>query len=174
MDISFDSTLIATSAYDGYVRLWDMCKATCLKTLVADCGSTTPVSAVKFSDNAKYVFIANKNSELGLYDLQGTQVKAYSGHSNTVFPMDLCVSKINFKGSRSALFAGSEDGRLVSWDMNSQKVILNLDLSGEKDGKRSEQQAGSVDFNEKADLLACAGSNFQGVKIFTGRQLWVD
>lgn len=44
IDISNDSTLISSSSFDGYVRLWDMLKGTCLKTMVAESGSTTAIS----------------------------------------------------------------------------------------------------------------------------------
>lgn len=47
LDISHDSTLVATSAYDGYVRLWDMQRATCVKTFTSVAGGTTPVSALQ-------------------------------------------------------------------------------------------------------------------------------
>jgi len=69
LDVSFDSTLIATSAYDGYVRLWDMHKATCIKTMMANCGSNKKISTCKFSPNGEYLFIGTMNGELGMYDL---------------------------------------------------------------------------------------------------------
>ena len=38
IDISADSTLITSSSYDCYVRLWDMMKGQCSKTMMADAG----------------------------------------------------------------------------------------------------------------------------------------
>ena len=93
LDVSFDSTLIATSAYDGYVRLWDLHKATCIKTMVADCGSTQPVSTVQFTPNGEHLFIGTMNNMLGLYDLQNNLVKAYLGHTNVEAVLDLAVFK---------------------------------------------------------------------------------
>ena len=61
LDVSFDSSLVVTSSYDGYVRLWDLHRATCIKTMVAESGSTSAVSAIRLTDNAKYIFIANMN-----------------------------------------------------------------------------------------------------------------
>ena len=69
LDISHDSSMIVTAAYDGYVRLWDTHKATCIKTIVSETGSTSAVSACKLTPNSKFVFIANMNGELGMYDL---------------------------------------------------------------------------------------------------------
>ena len=62
LDISHDSTMIVTAAYDGYVRLWDSSKATCMKTLVADSGSTSAVSASKLTPNSKYLYIGTMNN----------------------------------------------------------------------------------------------------------------
>ena len=120
LDISFDSTMIVTSAHDGYVRLWDLHKATCIKTMVAETGSTSAVSSIKLTPNSKYIYIANMNGNLGLYDLTGTLIKAYEGHKNTEYPLELCTPYLsNLRGGRSILMTGSEDGRLVGWDINS-------------------------------------------------------
>ena len=61
LDISFDSTMIVTAAYDGYVRLWDMYRLACIKTMVAESGSTSAVSICKLSPNGKHIFIGNMN-----------------------------------------------------------------------------------------------------------------
>lgn len=65
--MTYDNTLITSSSYDGYVRLWDMLKGTCLKTMVADSGSTTGISLCKLTPNSKYLLFANLNSKMGLY-----------------------------------------------------------------------------------------------------------
>jgi COMPASS component SWD3 len=117
LDISFDSTLIATSAYDGYVRLWDMHKATCIKTMMANCGSKNSISTCKFTPNGESLFIGTMNGELGLYDLHNNLQKAYLGHKNQEAVLDLCLT--NRKETGSFLMGGSEDGRVVGWDLNS-------------------------------------------------------
>ena len=61
LDISFDSTMIVTAAYDGYVRLWDTHKASCIKTITSETGSTSAVSACKLTPNSHYLYIANMN-----------------------------------------------------------------------------------------------------------------
>jgi COMPASS component SWD3 len=62
LDISFDSTMVVTSAYDGYVRLWDTFRSACIKTMVAESGSTSAVSMCKLSNNSKYVFIGTMSN----------------------------------------------------------------------------------------------------------------
>jgi WD40 repeat protein len=44
IDINRDSTLISSSSSDCYVRLWDIMKGQCLKTMMADAGSKNPIS----------------------------------------------------------------------------------------------------------------------------------
>ena len=76
------------------------------------------------------------------------------------------------------MLTGSEDGRLVGWDLNSQKVILNRNLSTiEAEEERNDMLKGStvennesrkhvcsVDFSgEKSDLVAVSGSVRKGV-----------
>jgi COMPASS component SWD3 len=68
IDITEDNTLISSSSYDGFVRLWDMLKGTCLKTMVADSGSTSAISVCKMTPNSKYLLIGNMNSKFGLYN----------------------------------------------------------------------------------------------------------
>ena len=124
--------MIVTAAYDGYVRLWDTHKATCIKTIVSETGSTSAVSAIKLTPNSKYLFIANMNGQLGMYDLQSNLVKAYLGHANSEYCIDLSLAKMdNLRGGRSVLLTGSEDGRLCGWDLLSQKVILNKPMCPE-------------------------------------------
>jgi WD40 repeat protein len=125
LDISFDSTTVLTSAYDGYVRLWDMYRSSCIKTMVAESGSTSAVSICKLTSNAKYIFIGNMNGALGLYDLDNRLVKAYSGHKNYEYCLDFCIANVDYKGKRNVIMTGGEDGRLVGWDLNSQKVVVN-------------------------------------------------
>ena len=120
LDISFDSSMIMTAAYDGYIRLWDTHKAVCIKTIVSETGSTSAVSACKLTPNSKNLFIANMNGQLGLYDLQSNLLKAYMGHKNEEYCIDISLIRLkNLRGGRSVLLTGSEDGKLVGWDLMS-------------------------------------------------------
>lgn len=75
LDISFDSSLICTSAYDGYVRLWDMHRQSCVKTLAAETGGNCAVSVLQMI--GPNLLMGNTNSQLGIYDLQGRLKKTY-------------------------------------------------------------------------------------------------
>ena len=68
IDITLDNTMITSSSYDGYVRVWDMIKGACLKTMVADSGSNSAIVLCKLTPNSKYMLFANINNKLGLYN----------------------------------------------------------------------------------------------------------
>jgi len=59
LDISFDCSLIATAAFDGYVRLWDAKRETCVKTLTSETGGTCAVSALEMCGDK--LLIGNMN-----------------------------------------------------------------------------------------------------------------
>ena len=66
------------------------------------------------------------------------------------------------------LLTGSEDGRLVGWDLMSQKVILNKQMSAVPADNQTSSSNGlicSVDYMKEKDLLATSGPAFKGVKI---------
>lgn len=75
IDISFDSTMITSSSYDGLVRLWDMLKGTCLRTMVPESGSTSAIALCKLTPNSKYLLFASMNSKIGLYNYQNEHMK---------------------------------------------------------------------------------------------------
>lgn len=118
IDITFDNTMITSSSYDGYVRIWDMLKGTCLKTMVAESGSTSAITLCKLTPNSKYLLFANQNNKLGLYNYQNDLVKQYVGHLNEEYCVDGLFAKNPDNGQMMILY-GSEDGRVCGWDMNS-------------------------------------------------------
>lgn len=65
-----------------------MLKGTCLKTMVAESGSDSPIGLCKMTPNSKYLLFANMNNKLGLYNYQNVIVKQYMGHSNDQYCID--------------------------------------------------------------------------------------
>ena len=83
-------------------------------------GPTSAVSACRLTPNSQHLFIANMNGQLGLYDLNSNLLKAYLGHSNEEYCIDLCMARTNdLRGGRTILMTGSEDGMLCGWDLMS-------------------------------------------------------
>jgi WD40 repeat protein len=83
IDISIDSMLISSSSYDCYVRLWDVMKGQCLKTMMADAGSKKQISFCRMNPiTSEYILVGSMNSTIGLYNYQNELLKLYKGHSN--------------------------------------------------------------------------------------------
>lgn len=118
IDITFDNTMISSSSFDGFVRLWDMVKGTCLKTMVAESGSNSPIGLCKMTPNSKYLLFANLNNKLGLYNYQNDIVKQYIGHKNEEFCVD-GVFALNKKTQKMMVLYGGENGHISGWDLNS-------------------------------------------------------
>jgi len=155
IDISPDSTLILSSSYDGLVRFWDMVKGTCLKTMMAESGSNFAVSDCKFAPNGKYFLISSMNEKLGLYNYENEQLKSYTGKQNNNLAIEAKIVKDS--QGQSVVMSGSEDGRLITWDLNSQEVAKEETVPGEKGGA-------VCSFAAKDGLIAFSG-DFEGVRV---------
>lgn len=128
IDISEDSTLISSSSYDCYVRLWDMIKGQCLKTMMADAGSTDAFSFCRMTPHhSEYLLFGNMNSSMGLYNYENELLKEYKGHVNKSYCIDAKFIK-NKKTEDYMILTGSEDGVLYGWDLNSQRLQIKLPI----------------------------------------------
>lgn len=95
-----------------------MNKATCLKTMVAESGSSTAIGLCKLTPNSKYLMFANMNSRVGLYNYENELVKQYLGHKNEEYCVEGMFVKSK-KNDRMMIVLGGEDGNLTGWDLNS-------------------------------------------------------
>ena len=126
VDFSGDGTLFVTGSYDGLARVWDTSSSQCLRTLVSE-ESGIPVSHARFSPNEQFVLAATLNGRLRLWDYaQDTCVRTFTGHKNNRFcvtPTFVQVAKQQHQ-LQSLVACGSEDGRLVLWDVESREPAL--------------------------------------------------
>ncbi|KAJ1678183.1 hypothetical protein EV182_004607, partial [Spiromyces aspiralis] len=81
---SHDGSMIATSSYDGTVRLWDGVSGECVRT-IPNAHSGTPVNSVCFSRNRKYVLTGGKDSLVKLWEVgSGNMVHEFRGCTRKV------------------------------------------------------------------------------------------
>ncbi|DAZ99039.1 TPA: hypothetical protein N0F65_010925 [Lagenidium giganteum] len=118
VDFSFDGTLLLTGSYDGLARIWDVASQQCMKTLMIKPAAAVPVSHARFTPNAQYAVVGTLDSTLRLWDYTKDEcVRTYQGHVKEKYCSLSVVARDNM------LLSGSEDGRVVMWDMATAKVV---------------------------------------------------
>ncbi len=154
-----DASLLASSSYDGLIRLWDVATGQCVKTIVDD--DNPPVAALTFSPNGKYLLAATLDSTIRLWSIEsGRCIKSYGGgHLNVKYAIapsffassrlpevaataleeaDADSTRIRRQAPPDAhIIAGSEDGYVCIYNVNSRAVHLRMGPFGAQDGEEA-------------------------------------
>lgn len=151
---SGDGALLASSSYDGLVRLWDIAAGgQCLKTLQED--GAPPVSCVRWAPNDRFLLTASLDAKLRLWDpLSSRRVRVVSGHTSSRF----CAAATFVTGAmasshlpRQLIASGSEDGAACVWDLQTRELVQRLDAH--------QGPALALDAHPTLDLIATGGSS---------------
>ncbi|GMH64278.1 hypothetical protein TrST_g3629 [Triparma strigata] len=147
-----DGTCIVSSSFDGLVRIWDTATSSCLRTFYAE--GNPPVSSVSFSPNGKFVLAGTLDDKLRLWNVsnvngEGGVAKTYVGRHNTKFCCGSAFSVSN--PDRQRILAGSEDGSVYIWSINSRNLTQVL-----KDAHSDIVLA--VDASKEREFIATGGS----------------
>lgn len=129
-----DGTMIASSSYDGLLRLWDSTLGECLATIFAEHDGKThaqqaAVSHCEYSPNGCFVLSANHDSTLRLWHVERppcAHSRSFLGHEASRFCAACCFhaacNRRRDDPTKHAVVSGSEDGRLVVWNLQTTRL----------------------------------------------------
>ncbi|WVW78732.1 hypothetical protein I302_100692 [Kwoniella bestiolae CBS 10118] len=144
-----EGAMVMTGSGDGLIRLWDVSSGQCLKTLDNDTNS--PVSYASFTPSSYFLLSSTLSSTLRIYNIHTSKVlktiQAPGVYISEKYPCPAIIfeapdlpsgkedgmeidgnSNIDVKGpaNPALIVAGSENGKIVIWDLQSKNVCQVL------------------------------------------------
>mmetsp|Transcript_24939 Transcript_24939/g.39118 ORF Transcript_24939/g.39118 Transcript_24939/m.39118 type:complete len:164 (+) Transcript_24939:342-833(+) len=108
---------ICAGCVDGYVRIFDIRAG----EMVADCIGH-PVTCVHFTNDGNCVLATCMDDKVRLFDKSnGELLQSYSGHKNSSYKVESCMTQ-----GDAQVVCGSEDGRILFWDLVEGKELHSL------------------------------------------------
>lgn len=114
--MSVSQTIISGSE-DGLVRIWDL-NGRCIRTLVEDKEMGVVSGLIAARDT---VTVFTMDSRARVWKDDGRAGQSLLGHVNKKF----WVSGALAEGAKSIVLCGSEDGRIIGWDLDGCNVVVD-------------------------------------------------
>jgi len=112
-----DANEILAASVDGFIRRYDLRKG----QLTADCVAT-PVVSLQLSRDYNCVLAGCLDGVIRLFEKDtGELLSSYKGHDNTKHKIEAMLTNTD-----GYVVAGSEDGRVVFWDLVEEKMVHTL------------------------------------------------
>ena len=143
--ISNDSTVIYSTSYDSFFRIWDLFRFSALKTFSLE--NSPSINNILLLENDNFVMLNNFNSSLEIMDIiNEVQVKKFMGHKHINYCTDCCIyTYFNRDGKQNDLvFTGDEECNLCYY---------NVRDDGEKCNKICLKDNIKIDNNNKLPLV---------------------
>ncbi|CED82889.1 WD40 repeat-containing protein [Phaffia rhodozyma] len=131
-----DGTMLVSCSWDGLIRMWDTSTGHCLKTIVHE--ESVPIAHISFTPNGRYLLSTSLDSTTRFWNFHTSKsVKTFSGALNEQYG---CPSTFLVRPREGGnvqdrqeiwVVGGSEDGRVVAWEVQSREQ--RLDLKGHQD-----------------------------------------
>ena len=145
-DVKFsnDSTVIYSTSYDSFFRVWDLFRFSALKTFSFE--NSPSINNILLLENENYVLLNNFNSSLEIMDIVNEeQIKKFSGHKHCNYFTDCCLyTYFNDKKQNDLIFTGDEECNLC---------FYNVRDDGEKCNKIPLKDNIKIDNNNKLPLV---------------------
>lgn len=142
--ISHDSTVLYSTSYDSFFRIWDLFRFSALKTFSLE--NSPSINSILLLENENYVMLNNFNSSLEIMDIiNEVQVKKFVGHKHNNYCTDCCLySYYNRNKQNDLVFTGDEECNLCYY---------NVRDDGGKCNKISLKDNIKIDNNNKYPLV---------------------
>ena len=163
--ISDDSTVVYSTSYDSFFRIWDLFRFSALKTFSLE--NSPSINNILLLENENYVMLNNFNSSLEIMDIiNEVQVKKFTGHKHNNYSTDCCLFTYFDKNRQNDLvFTGDEECNLCYYNVRDEggkcnKICLKDNIKIDNNNKLP-LVVNCLDifksYNEKEDnIIACS------------------
>ena len=171
LSFSDDGLNFISTSYDGFLRVWDIYKGCCLKTISIE--NSPGFTKAELQPDGIHAIVSSLNNQIMLINLQTEEeILRYSGHSNTKYILDFDIvtknksdkseylKKVdnfnNYYSKKSArkfysdelfLISGSEDGKIYNWNLQNPEEQFSYS------GNTSSSCTFSISSNADSTLL---------------------
>lgn len=157
VSFSDDSSMILTSSYDGLIRLWDAENGRCLRTLVDN--DNPPVAWASFTPNSRYILVATLDSTIRLWcPTTGKCIRTFTAPGFSLKKYS-CAAKLYRSESAILLFAGSEDGSIYCWNLDTKQLLSTTTVA-------PSQPILALDIDQTNSKLVCSALTGESSKIY--------
>ena len=126
-DVKFsqDSTVIYSTSYDSFFRIWDLFRFAPLKTFSFE--NSPSINNVLLLENENYVLLNNFNSSFEIMDVVNEeQIKKFSGHKHLNYCIDCCFYSYEKRGKRNDfIITGDEEGNFCFYNVREDGTKCN-------------------------------------------------
>lgn len=163
---SEDSTVIFSSSYDSFCRIWDVFKFNCLKTIVLE--NSPSLNSCSILPNENYVMLSSFNNQIDIIDIvTEEEVKKFGGYKHTNYLIDCGIYK-NIKGKYCVL-SGDEEGNLCSWDTKGDGNPIKYKVKPENENNMVVNTLDKVN-----DIVAVAGFNDKTNSVYLFKEIEIE
>ena len=148
VSFSPDGATLASGAWNGTVKLWDVATGEPIAMLE---GHTRRVTSVSFSPDGAILASGSYDDTVKLWDVASREIIA------TLQGQASGVTSVSFSPDGTTLASGSWDGTVLLWDVATGEIIATLE--GHTDWIRS------VSFSPDGTILA-SGSNYDTIRLW--------